>query len=440
MFFHLQQLSYDVVTNNNYEQISYSYYNAIVGTAARCTAYSEMMNYPPPPPYRQVQSEGPKRPYYPYQQQYHSTPSVQLPTAQSNTLRKKRSAWMSSRDLSRPNERPQEQGSKSTPNVARLPQNEKTDGCPVDRRTAAWVDDVAQDLQQLLCRIDESGQGADVLEFLTRDLSLQDEQHNFPSTLQVQSEATRKAREQLKLSRWHISKVWLYQNARLPPHVPHYRPYLATWRLFCRAVEAANSVYERKRGQPNKWEEYVDADRQQGTKAMTLKSEVHDHDKLIVISIRGSQWKRVDWHVNFKATPENPVGFLDDETNACHAGFLQVARSMIQPVASHLRQLIEQDPSRAGSSLLFTGHSAGGAVANLLYLHMLSEIVSSELTAFNGVFRRIHCVTFGVPPISLLSLHNPPRYHQQKYQFVSFINEGDPVVRVGQTTNLAVQY
>ncbi len=42
---------------------------------------------------------------------------------------------------------------------------------------------------------------------------------------------------------------------------------------------------------------------------------------------------------------------------------------MVKPVAQRLRQLLEEDPSRASSSLLITGHSAGGAVASLLYMH-----------------------------------------------------------------------
>lgn len=44
-------------------------------------------------------------------------------------------------------------------------------------------------------------------------------------------------------------------------------------------------------------------------------------------------------------------------------------------------------------------------------------------------FKRIHCITFGTPPLSLLPLNKPhsPRY--SKSLFLSFINEGDPVPR-----------
>lgn len=57
---------------------------------------------------------------------------------------------------------------------------------------------------------------------------------------------------------------------------------------------------------------------------------------------------------------------------------------MIKPVAARLRQLLEEDPSRSSCSLLMTGHSAGGAVASLLYTHMLAEAVRSELNILTG--------------------------------------------------------
>jgi hypothetical protein len=104
---------------------------------------------------------------------------------------------------------------------------------------------------------------------------------------------------------------------------------------------------------------------------------------------------------------------------------------MVKPVAARLRQLLEEDPNRSSYSLLITGHSAGGAVASLLYSHMLaaSEASASELNSLTGCFRRIHCITFGTPPVSLLPLATPDRKGLKKSQFLSFVNEGDPVAR-----------
>jgi hypothetical protein len=162
---------------------------------------------------------------------------------------------------------------------------------------------------------------------------------------------------------------------------------------------------------------------------MVINSRPVDDRNLIVIAIRGSKWNIVDWAVNFRPAPSEPIGFLDDEGNACHAGFLQVARAMIAPIAARLRHLLEQNPSRASSSLLFTGHSAGGAVASLLYMHMMAMSFESELNLLTGCFKRVHCVTFGTPPLTFLPLQNPPGRAYDRNIFMSFANEGDPVVR-----------
>ena len=104
---------------------------------------------------------------------------------------------------------------------------------------------------------------------------------------------------------------------------------------------------------------------------------------------------------------------------------------MVKPVAARLRHLLEEDPSRSKYSLLITGHSAGGAVAALLYSHMLSTSLEaeSELNNLTGCFKRIHCVTFGAPPVSLLPLAKPANPLLRKSLFLSFVNEGDPVPR-----------
>ena len=44
-------------------------------------------------------------------------------------------------------------------------------------------------------------------------------------------------------------------------------------------------------------------------------------------------------------------------------------------------------------------------------------------------FKRIHCITFGTPPLSLLPLAKPHSARHSKSLFLSFINEGDPVPR-----------
>jgi Lipase (class 3) len=161
---------------------------------------------------------------------------------------------------------------------------------------------------------------------------------------------------------------------------------------------------------------------------MVINSVPIDDMNTIVFAIRGTQSFR-DWTVNLKTEPTSPSGFLDDSGNLCHDGFLSVARKMVQPVAIRLRELLDENPNRTSCSLVITGHSSGGAVASLLYCHMLSQVVQSELTHLRRFFKRVHCVTFGAPPVSLLPLQKPNLSKYRKSMFLSFINEGDPVCR-----------
>jgi hypothetical protein len=206
---------------------------------------------------------------------------------------------------------------------------------------------------------------------------------------------------------------------------------MPTWPLLCLAAQYSRDAYEKPQGKERN--SFVDADCRLGTKAMVIKSVPVDDMNTIVFAIRGTTKSNfVDWAVNLHTAPTSPKGFLDDSGNLCHGGFLDVARKMVKPVAARLRQLLEENPSRASCSLLITGHSAGGAIAALLYAHMLSETVKSELNILTGCFKRIHMVSFGAPPVSLLPLSKPPNSEKRlrKSLFLSFINEGDPVSRI----------
>lgn len=226
----------------------------------------------------------------------------------------------------------------------------------------------------------------------------------------------------------YFSKVELYANSKLPSTLPRLRLHSSLWPLLTLAAQYSHRVYTAPT--PSERDTHISSSLLSGTKAMRIKSVSMDRASAIVFAIRGTA-SFYDWAVNLNTAPSPPTNFLDDPGNLCHAGFLSTARKMITPVAMRLRQLLDEDPSRAGHSLLMTGHSAGGAVAALLYSHMLSETknAESELTVLAGCFRRIHCITFGSPPISLLALERPRRRGLEKSLFLSFVNEGDPVVR-----------
>ena len=212
----------------------------------------------------------------------------------------------------------------------------------------------------------------------------------------------------------------------MPPRVLNGASKLDDWRLCYLAAESSQHTYNKASGQER--EIHIDADGRLGTKKMILKSVPIDAKNIIIFAIRGTH-TLVDWGTNIHNTPRSPEGFLDDAGNLCHEGYLSAARRMMRPVAARLRFLLEENPDRAGSALIFTGHSAGGAVASLLFSHMVSRHVQTDLSVLGNYFRHVHCITFGTPPISLLPLRKPDGKHASSL-FLSFINEGDPVPRM----------
>ncbi|KAM3448341.1 hypothetical protein MY3296_007875 [Beauveria thailandica] len=228
-----------------------------------------------------------------------------------------------------------------------------------------------------------------------------------------------------------FAKVELYANSKLPLDMPPLALYMPTWPLLCLAAQYSSQVYAPD-AQGHDEETYAASDWRAGTKAMCIKSVPMDHAAAIVFAIRGTS-SFMDWAVNLSTELSSPENFLDDAGNLCHAGFLSVARNMVRPVAARLRRLLQEAPGRAAYSLLITGHSAGGAIAALLYMHMLATTpgTESELNVLAGCFKRIHCVTFGAPPISLLPLQKPSAssHRLRKCLFLAFVNEGDPVAR-----------
>lgn len=249
-----------------------------------------------------------------------------------------------------------------------------------------------------------------------------------------------RARKQKDGSRF--AKVELYANSKLPLSLPPLRLYMPTWPLLCLAAQYSSQVYASSSSASSsnppppatnvETSSYTSSDWRAGTRATLLTCVPMDHASAIVFAIRGTS-SFMDWAVNLNTAPTSPENFLDDPGNLCHAGFLAVARNMVKPVAARLRRLLEEDSRRASYSLLLTGHSAGGSIAALLYMHMLATAdgTESELNNLAGCFKRIHCVTFGAPPVSLLPLekpkHNPRRL--AKSLFLAFVNEGDPVAR-----------
>ncbi|KAM5488066.1 hypothetical protein MaudMau93_004263 [Microsporum audouinii] len=160
----------------------------------------------------------------------------------------------------------------------------------------------------------------------------------------------------------------------------------------------------------------------------------------LVIAVRGSA-SPMDHMVNANVEPKAVANFIKlcnenighifpkSHTPAvvdckAHSGFLNSAETL-NAICS---QRIDEYIHKAGSErchILFTGHSAGGAVASLLYLRH----ISNQIPASNpGIC--LSCITFGAPPVvdsPALAFH--PQHEQSGGVCINFINEFDMVSR-----------
>ncbi|PSN58883.1 alpha/beta-hydrolase [Corynespora cassiicola Philippines] len=200
----------------------------------------------------------------------------------------------------------------------------------------------------------------------------------------------------------------------------------AAWPLLGLAAACSESVYKR-----------AEADRKARQHANIKRFRVSRHTQscgeVVVVAVAGTQTVG-DWKVNFDNRPSTPQGILADLENLCHKGFLDAARKLIDPLADMLGAC---EPS---SALLFTGHSAGGAIATLLYAHV-GSLEGSRLSIAARKHPAVHCIVFGCPPVSLSPL---PRIESRGLTapaslFLSLLNEGDPIAKADRDF-LAAKY
>lgn len=276
-----------------------------------------------------------------------------------------------------------------------------------------------------------------------------------------------RAKEQHKRTKSSLfKKPLLYANSQLPTNLPTLHLRVSLWPLIILAAHHSLAVYDPPPSthgvSPTPQvtlhipPESTCSARSQ-TKALTITTTSHPSStssSILVIAIRGTH-SLSDWRTNFRQAPAAPDGFLDDGGNLCHEGFLNVARSMStkiyeQLISPRFNFVLDDQGPRARSlfgrsrekkwTLILTGHSAGGAIASLIYMHLLSgSSIKTHLKALvQGRFSRVNCFTFGSPPVTLLpvrlpisssALNHDRRGRRKKSAFLAFVNEGDPISR-----------
>jgi len=145
----------------------------------------------------------------------------------------------------------------------------------------------------------------------------------------------------------------------------------------------------------------------------------------IIVAIMGSRLRLGDWKTNLHWGAQDPIDFFGESDSKCHAGFLQAAQGLAPPLAGWLCPWIHDGTGRQGKvALLLTGHSGGGAIASLLYIHLLSRYARSALRNVSQACAAVHCITFGCPPFS----ERPLVRAAPERSFLSLYNDGDPVI------------
>ena len=121
-----------------------------------------------------------------------------------------------------------------------------------------------------------------------------------------------------------------------------------------------------------------------------------------------------------------------------HSGFLNSAEILEATISKRIKELAPADVKH----VLFTGHSAGGAVASLLYLSYLSRRnaectlvtlylvmhVRMLISRLDGMFE-LSCITFGCPPVIRSPLPSQAQSSHGKTLVLNIINEFDVVTR-----------
>ncbi|RDW66954.1 hypothetical protein BP5796_09703 [Coleophoma crateriformis] len=214
----------------------------------------------------------------------------------------------------------------------------------------------------------------------------------------------------------YIANIERYSNHKLPDKLtPCHFSYL-DWQKVCLAAQAAKSIHKMT---PTSGDALFFPGSTFGTfKSFAVSKNTYSGAQYLIVAIRATRttW---DWMVNLNAEPTEYTEF--GNRFKCHRGFLLVAQNM---KASVEKSIMEHLSTLVGpTNVIFAGHSAGAAVAQLLFTfirtHPAADLVANVL---GPNVSQMDCITFGGPPTSFPPLPIPP-----SCLFLDFKNEGDPV-------------
>ncbi|KAF4970071.1 hypothetical protein FSARC_2817 [Fusarium sarcochroum] len=153
-----------------------------------------------------------------------------------------------------------------------------------------------------------------------------------------------------------------------------------------------------------------------------------DETKTLFVSIRGTACK-TDHLVNFNRDRKDTASvFFFPEGSAevlAHSGFLACANTLLPWLTQEIIRQMETDDSF--THVVFTGHSAGGAVAAIVFLHFICHCPTQLSNA------KFSLITFGAPPVTSTNITDLAQAMPQTQHVFAVVNEYDLVPRVDQT-------
>ncbi|UNI16981.1 hypothetical protein JDV02_003363 [Purpureocillium takamizusanense] len=148
--------------------------------------------------------------------------------------------------------------------------------------------------------------------------------------------------------------------------------------------------------------------------------------KALIVSVRGTA-SATDHMVNMNAdaVDAGSVLGLSSSLNA-HKGFLHCAQALLPYLKQQIERQLELNPDM--EQVIFTGHSAGGSVSSLIFLHFAHDTRSKALLSR----QTLSLATFGAAPAVAQNVTDVTKALPNVGWMLSFVNEFDMVPRADQ--------
>jgi hypothetical protein len=167
----------------------------------------------------------------------------------------------------------------------------------------------------------------------------------------------------------------LKEVVELPSFVNSFRRDAQGWDLIKLAADMSRQVYDINQDLPPNVVKLKIFDAENDMKLTLISSHVSAKERILIVTVRGTV-NTNDWLTNLNGELDTSKVFQDNSmwhrgfSNMWHRGFSNIALKMQKKIAKFLEG-VPKDSEH--DKILFTGHSAGGAIAEILYAMSMQD-------------------------------------------------------------------